>query len=247
MKPSKCDFFKERIAYLGHIVSKNGIETDPAKISAVQQWPTPTTVTQVQKFLGFTNYIRKFLHNYAKIAHPLNVLISGENAKKKRSKIEWTEECAMAFVMLNNLCINTPVLAYPDYHSTFKLYTDASESGLGAVLSQRKEDKKERPIPYASRTLSKSERNYDAHKLELLALRWAITDRFHEYLHGGNFEIYTDNNPLTYVLTSAKLDAIGQRRIALLGPYNFSIHYNPERQNVVADSLSRIPWENYIF
>ena len=140
-----------------------------------------------------------------------------------------------------------PVLAYPDYLSPFKLYTDASESGLGAVLTQVQKDRKERPIAYASRTLSRSERNYDTHKLEFLALHWAITDRFHEYLYGGEFEVYTDNNPLTYVLTSAKLDAIGQRRVAPLGPHNFSIHYNPGRQNVVVDSLSRIPWENVVF
>ena len=95
--------------------------------------------------------------------------------------------------------------------------------------------------------MSKSERNYDAHKLEFLALKWAITDRFHEYLYGGTFDVYTDNNPLTYILTSAKLDATGQRWVASLGPYNFSLHYNPGRQNTVADSLSRIPWENVEF
>ena len=92
------------------------------------------------------------------------------------------------------------------------------------------------------RCLNRNE-NYDAHKLEFLALKWAITDRFHEYLYGGTFDVYTDNNPLTYILTSAKLDAVGQRWVASLGPYNFSLHYNPGRQNTVADSLSRIPWE----
>ena len=90
------------------------------------------------------------------------------------------------------------------------MYTDASENGLGEVLTQLKEDGKERPIAYASRTLSKSERNYGTHNLEFLALKWAITDRFHEYLYGGTFDVYTDNNPLTYILTTAKLDAIGQ-------------------------------------
>ena len=102
------------------------------------------------------------------------------------------------------------MLAYTDYRQKFKLYTDTSESGLGAVLTQIKEDNLERPIAYASRTLSKSERNYNAHKLEFLALKWAITDRFHEYLYGGTFDFYSDNNPLTYILTSAKLDAVGQ-------------------------------------
>ena len=98
-----------------------------------------------------------------------------------------------------------------------------SESGLGAVLSQIKQDNIERPIAFASRTLSKSERNYDAHKLEFLALRWAVTDRFHEYLYGGSFDVYTDNNPLTYVLSTAKLDAVRQRWVASLAPYNFNL------------------------
>ena len=151
------------------------------------------------------------------------------------------------FRTLKELCSNTPCLAYPDYTSHFKLYTDASEQGLGAVLAQINSEKVERPIAYASRTLSKSERNYDAHKLEFLALKWAVTDRFHEYLYGGSFDVFMDNNPLTYILTSTKLDAIGQRWVASLAPYNFSIHYNPGRHNVVADSLSRIPWENVSF
>ena len=151
------------------------------------------------------------------------------------------------FEQLKELCSNTPVLAYPDYKQKFKLYTDASESGLGAVLMQIKEDGLERPIAYASRTLSKSERNYDAHKLEFLALKWAITDRFHEYLYGGTFDVFTDNNPLTYILSSAKLDACRQRWVASLGPYNFSLHYNPGRQNTIADSLSWIPWDGVQF
>ena len=114
-------------------------------------------------------------------------------------------------------------------------------------MAQISGKKVERPIAYASRTLSKSERNYDAHKLEFLALKWAVTDRFHKYLYGGSFDVFTDNNPLTYILTSAKLDAIGQRWVASLAPYNFSIHYNPGRHNVVANSLSHIHWENVSF
>ena len=160
---------------------------------------------QVCKFTGLTNYYRKFIHNYAKVAKPLHQLVSGGNAKLKRTTVKWTEECERSFLELKDLCSNTPVLAYPDYTKNFKLYTDASESGLGAVLTQVKEDGKERPIAYASRTLSKSERNYDAHKLEFLALKWSVTSRFHEYLYGGTFDVYTDNNPLTYILTSSKI------------------------------------------
>ena len=243
LKPNKCEFFKSEITYLGHVVSNKGIATDPKKIRAIQQWPRPTTVTEVRRFTGLTNYYRKFVHGYARVARPLHDLVSGKNAKKKRSVVEWTEDCEKSFDQLKQLCSNTPVLVYPDYKQKFKLYTDASKSGLGAVLTQIKEDGLECPVAYASRMLSKSEKNYDAHKLEFLALKWAITDRFHEYLYGGTFDVYTDNNPLTYILTSTKLDAVGQRWVASLGPYNFSLHYNPGRQNTVADSLSRIPWD----
>ena len=98
-------------------------------------------------------------------------------------------------------------------------------------------------IAYASRSLNKAERKYSAHKLEFLALKWAITDCFHEYLYGGEFEVFTDNNPLTYILTSAKLDATGQRWVAALRLYNFQIHYRSGKKNAIADTLSRIPWD----
>ena len=109
------------------------------------------------------------------------------------------------------------------------------------VLYQNQEDGKERVIVYASHTLSKSEWNYDAHKLEFLALKWAVTDRFHEYLYGAMFDVYTDNNPLTYILSTAKLDAMGHRWVGSLGPYNFTLHYKPGKLN--CDALSRINWE----
>ena len=157
LKPSKCEFFKSRITYLGHIVSKEGIAMDPKKIKAIQLWPRPTTVTEVRKFTGLTNYYRKFIHGYAKVARPLHDLVSGKNAKKKNSSIEWTTDCEVAFHKLKELCSSTPVLAYPDYKQKFKLYTDVSENGLGAVLTQIKDDHLERPVTYASRTISKSE------------------------------------------------------------------------------------------
>ena len=110
-------------------------------------------------------------------------------------------------------------------------------------MYQRQEDDTFRVIAYASRSLSKTEKNYSAHKLEFLALKWAVTERFHEYLYGGEFEVYMDNNPLTYVLTTAKLDVTGQRWIANLANYNFTIHYRSGKSNIDADALSQIPWE----
>ena len=133
-------------------------------------------------------------------------------------------------------------MAYANYQKPFKLHTDASEHGLGVVLYQKQDDNTEHVITYASRTLSKSERNYDIHKLEFLALKWSIMERFHEYLYGGHFDVYTDNNPLTYILTTAKLDATGQRWEASLANYNFKIFYKSGKLNVEADALLHIPW-----
>ena len=244
LKLSKCEFFKSRVTNLGHIVSKNGIETDPKKIEAIKKWPVPKTVTEVWSFLGFTNYYHKFIPKYAQKARPINQLVSGENASKMKALVEWTEDCQTACEDLKHLCSQTPILAYASYQKPFKLHTDASDHGLGAVLYQKQDDDTEHVITYASRTLSKSKRNYDAHKLEFLALKWSITETFHEYLYGGHFEVYTDNNPLTYILTTAKLDATGQRWVAGLANYNFKMFYKSGKLNVEADALSCIPWKS---
>ena len=135
-------------------------------------------------------------------------------------------------------------MANANYQKPFKLHTDASENSLGAILYQKQEDDTEHVIAYASRTLFKSERNYDTHNLEFLALKWSITERFHEYLYDGHFEVYTDNNPLTYILTTAKLDTMGRRWVASLVNCNFKIFYKSGKLNVEADALSCIPWEN---
>ena len=242
LKPSKCEFFKDRISYLGHIVSKDGVETDPKKIQVIIDGPVPKTVYDMRSFLGFSNYYSKFIYHYSQIARPLNNLILGENAKKKRAPVEWQSCHQEAFEKLKSLCSKAPILAYADYTKPFRVYTDASEIGLGAVISQKQGDK-EHVITYASRSLNKAERHYDAHKLEFLALKWVVTERFHEYLYGGEFDIFTDNNPLTYILTTAKLDATGQWWVAALSIYNFQIYYRSGKTNANADVLSRIPWE----
>ena len=143
---------------------------------------------------------------------------------------------------MKELCVNASILAFPDYKLPFILHTDSSTEGLGAVLYQN-QDGKLRVIAYASRSVTKTESNYPTHKLEFLALKWTICEKFHEYLYGSTpFEVYTDNNPLTYVLTTAKLDACGQRWVAKLANYNFTIQYRSGQSNVEADALSRISW-----
>ena len=246
LKPSKCFFFREEIEYLGHVVSGKGISTNPKKIEAVSKWPTPKTVYDVRSFLGFVGYYRRFIKNFSRITKPIREVITGlENQSKRTAKktyIEWTDAADTAFEHLKALCVSTPILAYPDYQLPFTLHTDSSTDGLGAVLYQ-KQDGKLRVIAYASRSVSKAESNYPAHKLKFLALKWAACEKFHEYLYGSkSFEVFTDNNPLTYVLTSAKLDACGQRWVAKLANYNFSIKYRCGVSNTEADALSRIKW-----
>ena len=133
-------------------------------------------------------------------------------------------------------------MAYADFGKPFKLHTDVSVLGLGAVPYQVQHGV-EKVISYASRSLTKSETKYMVHKLEFLCLKWAIIEQFHENLYGNTFDIYTDNNLLTHVLTTAKLDAVGHRWFAGLANYIFHIHYKSGKSNVEADALSRIDWE----
>ena len=137
-------------------------------------------------------------------------------------------ECQNAFDNLKQLCTTTPILAYADFTKPFKLHTDASVLGLGTVLYQVHKGV-ENVISYASRSLTQSETKYPVHKLEFLCLKWAITEHFHEYLFGNTFNVYTDNNPVTYVLMTAKLDTMGHRWIDGLANYNFHLHYQLER------------------
>ena len=148
----------------------------------------------------------------------------GENASRKGNPIKWELECQTVFGQLKELCTTTPILAYAGFTKPFKLHTDASVIGLGAVLYQVHKGV-EKVISYASRSLTQSETKYPFQKLEFLCLKWAMTEQFHEYLCGNTFDIYTDNNPLMYVLMTAKLDAMGHRWVTSLANYNFHLHY----------------------
>uniref|UniRef100_A0A3B5PZG8 Gypsy retrotransposon integrase-like protein 1 n=1 Tax=Xiphophorus maculatus TaxID=8083 RepID=A0A3B5PZG8_XIPMA len=248
-KLSKCHFFQKEVHYLGHVISDQGVATDPAKIKVVANWPVPTTATELRSFLGFASYYRRFVEGFAKMAAPLHrraAELTSKGPKRKATQSivgAWTEECQQSFEALKAKLTSTPVLAYADFSLPFILEVDASHSGLGAVLSQE-QGGKIRPIAFASRGLRPSERNmsnYSSMKLELLGLKWAMTEKFRDYLLGHRCIVYTDNNPLSH-LDSAKLGAVEQRWAAQLASFNFELKYRPAKSNQNADALSRRPW-----
>ncbi|XP_077947563.1 uncharacterized protein LOC144388873 isoform X3 [Gasterosteus aculeatus] len=219
VKFEKCCFFRTEVNYLGHVITEDGVATDPGKLSAVANWPRPTNATELRSFLGFCSYYRRFVEGFAKIAAPLHRLVANmidARTKKASRKIIgelWTEQCEKSFQDLKSRLISAPVLAYADFSLPFILEVDASLSGLGAVLSQE-QDGKVRPVAYASRTLTPAERNmpnYSSMRLEFLGLKWAMAEKFRDYLLGQKCVVWTDNNPLSH-LSTAKLGATEQRQ-----------------------------------
>ena len=245
LKPSKCEVFKMEINYLAHHVSKKGVLPSKKNLESITQCPPPDTYTKVKSFVGLVGHYRHFIKGFAKIVAPLYDLTSGENKDKKSERVDLPTEALEAFECLKAACLQAPILAFPDFDKPFLLETDTSGKGLGAVLSQKQADGRYHPIAYASRIMNDTEQRYHSNKQEFLALKWAVTDQFHEYLspYGKNrneFVVRTDNNPLTYIFSSMNLDAAGQRWVAQLASYNFSLEYQKGKDNTVADFLSRL-------
>ena len=197
LKPSKCELFWWQIAYLGHVISAQGIATSKCKIEVIKMWAIPANATDIQSFLGFTGYFQWFIPKFAQVAWPLHELTSGDNAGKKKAAIWLDNRCQQAFDYLKKLFTTTPILAYMDFTQPFKLHTDTCGSGLGVVLYETHKDSMDAVTVYTSRTLTKAKSHYPVHKLEFLALKWAVVEKFHKYLYGSTFDMYTDNNPLT--------------------------------------------------
>ena len=249
LNPEKCRFGADSVNYLGHVISANGIATEEEKVRAVREWKVPNTIRKLRAFLGLASYYRKFIAGFAKIAKPLHAVTSAVHAdpatsKKKQASIAkfWNEECQNAFEQLKLALGAAPVLGFADFTRPFRLDIDASFDGLGAVLSQDQGSGR-RVIAYASRSLRQNEknmRNYSSFKLELLGLKWAVTEKFRGYLLGSKCEVMTDNNPLSHLQT-AKLGAIEQRWAAELALFDLEIKYRPGKQNPNADALSRFP------
>ena len=243
LKPTKCDLFRMELIYLAHHVSKDGVKPSQKNVASIIACSPPKTYTDIRSFTGVMGHYRCFIKGFVHIAAPLYDLISGVNKDKKSESVELSPEALEAFNILKEKGVNTPVLAFPDFKKPFLLETDASGKGLGAVLSKKQDDGRYHPVAYASQTMNETEQQYHSNKQEFLALKWAVTEQFHEYLtlYGKNrneFVVHTDNNPLTYIFSSAHLDTAGHRWVASLADYNFSLEYQKGKDNTVADFLS---------
>ncbi|KAK7109519.1 hypothetical protein V1264_013548 [Littorina saxatilis] len=250
LNPRKCFLARKSVEYLGYTVSGEGIANSKSKILAVNDWQTPQTLRDHRGFLGFASYYRRFVKDFAKLALPLHHLVSPiyqqDKERKRKSKHQhvgsaWTSDCQLAFNALKSALTTAPVLGYADYTLPFILETDASMEGLGAVLSQE-HDGGRRVIAYASRSLRPNEKqmqNYSSMKLKLLAMKWAMCEKFRCYLMGASTTVFTDNNPLGH----AKLGAVEQRWAAELACFDFSVKYRSGKENANADALSRFPVE----
>ena len=253
LRADKCHFFQKEVRYLGRLISKNGHRPDPKDTVALEKFRTPpVNIGDLRSLLGFFGYYRGYIKDFSRTFQPIYQLLksrskdAGANGKKvqRNSKlpIEWTAAMQEVVDKTIDYLKSPDFLVFPDYSQPFILNCDASEKGLGAVLYQKREGKN-RVVSYGSRTLTDAERNYHLHsgKLEFLGLKWAVTDKFSDYLGYSRFDVFTDNNPLTYVMTSAKLNATGLRWVAELSNYQFQIHYKPGKKNGDADGLSRRP------
>ena len=233
LKPSKCHLFQTEVAYLGHVVSQNGVATDPDKVSAVAEWPAPKNLSELQSFLGTVGYYRQYVEDFAHKARPLTKLTS------KNVKYVWTTECQEAFEVLRQSLLSSPVLAYPDPNLEYILDTDASLDGVGAVLLQV-QDGRERVISYYSRTLSAAQRNYCVTRRELLAVVKAVS-YFRPYLYGKEFRIRTDHASLLWLCRRTTPSAQVARWLEILSEFSFIIEHRVGSKHGNADGLSRRP------
>ena len=235
LKPSKCHFISQSVEYLGHLITPQGISPNPNQVSAIKEFPTPKSLKEVRQFLGLASYYRRFICGFATIAHSLHSLT------QKDAIFQWSPECQQAFQQLKDALISPPVLAYPNFSTSFTLETDASIKGLDAVLSQLQDDGCLHPVAYASRSLSGAEKRYAITELETLAVVWAVS-HFHAYLYGNNITVYTDHSAVKAVLEMPNPSAKHSRwwnKVYGSGVCNMQIFYRPGKENVNADALSR--------
>ena len=240
LKAKKCDLMKRKVAFLGHIVDAEGVHCDPAKVDAVRDWETPTTVTEIRSFLGLASYYRRFVPKFSTITSPLTELT------KKGQAFEWTDSCDEAFGILKQKLIESPVLSYPSRSDgdMFVLDTDASGTGIGAVLSQV-QDGKEKVISYASRMLTVSQRKYCVTYRELLAVV-VFVKQFRHYLLGRKFKIRTDHASLRWLSKFKDAEGMVGRWITYLSTFDFDLEHRRGVLHGNADALSRKPPKKWL-
>ena len=233
LSPKKCVLFQRQVKFLGHIVSEAGVATDPEKLRAVHPWPRPSTVSEVRRFLGLCSYYRRFVPNFADLAHPLH------QCTEHTQIFNWNDELENSFASLKKALTEAPVLGYPDREAHFVLDTDASAHGIGAVLSQI-QNEEERVVAYYSSTFSRPERNYCVTRKELLAVVKSV-QHFHHYLYGRRFTVRTDHAALKWLLNFRNPEGQIARWIERLQHYDFQIEHRPGVKHGNADALSRRP------
>ena len=232
VKLDKCRFAETKVAFLGHTVSKEGISPDPHKVEAVQNITAPTCLKELRSFLGLASYYRRFISNFATIAAPLTKLTTKAASK---TPFLWSDECQNSFVELKRQLSSAPLLVYPKFDREFTLYTNASDVGLGVVLSQRGDDGLERAVAYGSRSLTSPERNYATTEKEALAIHCG-TQHFRLYLLGPKFTIVTDHSALRWLNT---IEPKGRpaRWLMDLQEFKFSIQHRAGTSHCNADAL----------
>ena len=235
LKPKKCHFFQSKVTFLGHVVSADGISTDPAKIDKVVNCPNPTNIHEVRSMVGFMSYYRRFIPHFSELAKPLVTLT------EKDKRFSWGPDQEKSVVALKEALCSAPVLAYPLPDEPFILDTDASDVGIGAVLSQI-QNGEERVIAYGSRSLTKAEKNYCVTRREMLAVVY-FTDYYRHFLLGHPFRVRTDNSAVRY-MNSMTYKPVGQiaRWLEKLQSFDFMTEHRPGRQHSNADGLSRPPF-----
>ena len=233
-KGEKCEFFRDKVEFLGYVISNKGVRMDDGKVQTIKEWQAPTKVKELQRFLGFANFYRRFIDNYSKRTKNMNSLL------KKGKPYIWAEAQQQEFEDLKNAFATAPILASADFTKQFILETDASNFAIGAILSQRGEDNTEHPVAFYSRTLAAAEQNYQVHDKELLAIIEALKHWRH-YLIGSPLpvQILTDHRNLEHFMTSQLLNQRQIRWAQLLADYNFNLTYRPGAQQAKADALSR--------
>ena len=232
LKPSKCSFFQSEIVY------PRGNPSQLGQCACNRGLPMPETYTQVHIFCGLAGHYWCFIKGFSLIARPLyDVLGKGV----KMGLVQLPLEAQEVVRILKNKIQTAPMLVFPDFDKPFLLEMDASKEGLGVVLSQKQDDGRYHPVTFGSHSLTPVEKNYHSSKLEFLALKWSMTEHFKEYLANAPFVVRTDNNPLTYVLTTPNLDATGHRWVGALASFEFSLEYQKGMNNGAANALSRVP------